>query len=776
MNLQEHILNEIRDPELVFFEHNFGKSYGGQPKYVYEEMLRQGRSFKAVWVYQGKKLEGVPGVIKQVARGTDEYFKYLARAKYWVNNIRFTVTSKPEDTIYLQTWHGSPLKRVGLDIEVSGPETDARDHFLMESAHWDYMLAQNKFASEKFKKAFAVKGKMLPGGYPANDVFYRDDVDTKKEAFYEKHNIPTDKKLILYAPTWRDDARIGKGWNFSFEFQLDLKKMQSELGDEYHLLIRLHHLIIDNLDLTGYGKFVTDVSSIEDTADLLVVTDILITDYSSIFFDFACSKRTMLFFMFDLEKYASELRGFYLDVHKDLPGPIIKDFDTLVDKLKHIDRVDEEYKERMDEFYDVMCGSQDGNASKRVVDEVFADIPVSSLSCSVLMVTYNHENFIYEAILSIFNQTYKFPFELVIADDCSTDDTHREIIRALKEAPDHITVTLQRNVNNLGGVVNFNAAAKLCKGEYIMVADGDDRSLPDRLETLLSHHQKEGRSLYVSNAVHMNEQGVLDDARRYYKDYDLTEIDLTDLYTEKTPIFGASYFFSRSLMLKYGEIDLSLVTHNNVDQNLFWRAWMENGVSYIHEPLLEYRVHTAGCSLRNKEDKVCYSIHILNKLANMVYLDHQVEDSQREVLLPKIKQTLDDLNTQLNAIAKKNRSKPKMSLAINILDRDRIEVNGVAYKAHLKSLKKLGVESFIPTIIHLSQKTPISGSAMKYMVSQFKQKKLNKNELAAFMLLRSKQLKLPYLQGNLSHLFILLVLAARIIKLTKLNRSLDKIS
>jgi len=380
VKLKHYIMNEIRDPQLVFFENNFGKSYGGQPKYIYEEMLKQGKAFRAIWVYQGKRLQNVPGTFKQVARGSDEYFRYLARAKYWVNNIRFTVTSKPEDTIYLQTWHGSPLKRVGLDIEVSGPEAEAREHFLKESANWDYMLAQNEFSSKKFHKAFAVKGKMLPYGYPANDVFYREDVDFKKESFHKEHNIPSDKKLILYAPTWRDDARIGEGWSFSFDLELDLKKMREELGGEYHLLLRLHHLIADGLDISSCEDFVTDVSAIDDTANLLVVTDVLITDYSSIFFDFACSKRTMLFFMYDLEKYANELRGFYLDVHEDLPGPIIKDFNTLVEKLKNLEAVDEEYKDRMDSFYEEMCGEQDGKVAQRIVDEVFADIPTHDKS------------------------------------------------------------------------------------------------------------------------------------------------------------------------------------------------------------------------------------------------------------------------------------------------------------------------------------------------------------------------------------------------------------
>ncbi|MGO3119453.1 MAG: bifunctional glycosyltransferase/CDP-glycerol:glycerophosphate glycerophosphotransferase [Moraxellaceae bacterium] len=376
-NKLKHIsFNEDHDPQLIVFESNFGKVYGQNPRYIYEELLRQNRSFRAVWVYQDKdKNLDIPGRVVQVRRGSDEYFNYLGRAGYWVNNIRFSVTYKPERTVYLQTWHGTPLKRLGLDISVSGPEVEARENFLKESANWDFLLAQNTYSSEIFKRAFAVNGEIITKGYPADDIFLQDNQEQTART-KDKLNI-SDKKVILYAPTWRDDARQGSSWNFSFSLALDLKEMKERLSDDYVLLLRLHHLISDKIDLSGLSGFVIDVSKYSDTSELLLISDLLITDYSSIFFDYATLKRPILFYMYDLEEYASELRGFYLDIERDLPGNIIRSFEELVAAIENID-LDVCNNYNFIKFYDKYCSEQKQNSAELIVNKVFEKLPYIS--------------------------------------------------------------------------------------------------------------------------------------------------------------------------------------------------------------------------------------------------------------------------------------------------------------------------------------------------------------------------------------------------------------
>ena len=366
----------LKDDQLIIFESNFGKIYGAQPKYIYEELLKQKRVFRAVWVYQGKEThKNIPGHVVQVHRGSQEYFEYLAKAKYWVNNIRFTVTYKPKGTIYLNTWHGTPLKRLGLDIEVEGPEAEARENFLKESRNWDYLLAQNEFAAKTLKRAFDVKGKVLTYGYPANEIFYTDNLQQSAEAIRKKLSLPEDKKVILYAPTWRDDLRKGNKWEYSFNLQLNLNRMQDELGREYILLLRLHHLVSDKLNFEKYSKFVYDVSQYDDTSEILAISDILITDYSSIFFDYGSLKRPILFYMYDYEKYVSKLRGFYLDTDKDLPGEVIHTFDRLMDRLKNIEEYERVYREKMNVFYQTYCFVQNDKMTEKIVNEVFKELP-----------------------------------------------------------------------------------------------------------------------------------------------------------------------------------------------------------------------------------------------------------------------------------------------------------------------------------------------------------------------------------------------------------------
>ena len=135
-----------------------------------------------------------------------------------------------------------------------------------------------------------------------------------------KLNIPEGKKIILYAPTWRDDEYYGRG-EYKFSLKLNLGLLKKELGDDHIVLLRTHYFIADHLDTTGVEDFAINVSKYDDITELYLISDILITDYSSVFFDYANLRRPILFYTYDLDKYRDMLRGFYLDIEKDVPGP-----------------------------------------------------------------------------------------------------------------------------------------------------------------------------------------------------------------------------------------------------------------------------------------------------------------------------------------------------------------------------------------------------------------------------------------------------------------------
>jgi CDP-glycerol glycerophosphotransferase (TagB/SpsB family) len=359
------------DEKMVFFESFLGKSYSGNPKYIYEEILKHDKfkNYKFVWSYSN---DGeIPGNPIVVDRESEDYYRYLAKSKYWVSNVIFPVHRKREGNVYLQTWHGTPLKKLGFDIEVEGPETLGRENFYIESRNWDYLIAANPYSAEIFKRAFKFHKEVLEVGYPANDIFYREDVTQFSEQIKRKLNIPKNKKVILYAPTWRDNEASGS-WEHSFSLKFDLDEYYEKLKDDYILILRMHHLIADSLQIKEEHKsFVMDLSKYDDVQELYTIADILITDYSSVFFDYANSKKPILFYAYDFEVYKNEIRGFYLDMETELPGPVIKTGKELLEAIQNIDQVSKEYKERYEEFYNRFCGLEDGNAAKRVLDRVF---------------------------------------------------------------------------------------------------------------------------------------------------------------------------------------------------------------------------------------------------------------------------------------------------------------------------------------------------------------------------------------------------------------------
>jgi CDP-glycerol glycerophosphotransferase (TagB/SpsB family) len=368
-------LVEPLNNKMVFFESFLGKNYSGNPKYIYEQMLRmpEFKDFTFVWSYNGNNQEEISGNPLIVNRDSEDYYRYLARSKYWVSNIIFPVHKKREGNVYLQTWHGTPLKKLGFDIEIEGPETLARENFYIESRNWDYLVAANPYSSEIFRRAFKFENEMVEYGYPANDIFYQDKkalVKTTQDV-KAKLGIPSSKKVILYAPTWRDDEMVGS-WEHTFELKFDVNKFFEKLNEEYVLVLRMHHLVGDSLVIEEKHKsFVYDCSKYDDIQELYTIADILITDYSSVFFDYANSLKPILFYAYDFEKYKNNIRGFYLDMEHDLPGPLIKDEYDLLNSIIDIDEIQVQYRENYQTFYNKFCSLENGKASKKVIEEVF---------------------------------------------------------------------------------------------------------------------------------------------------------------------------------------------------------------------------------------------------------------------------------------------------------------------------------------------------------------------------------------------------------------------
>ena len=369
-----YVFNKMKLKEnWVVFESFMGRNCSGQPKYVYKYLQKAyGDKYKCIWVVDRKGVE-IPGKHKTCKRFSLKYYYYMNRSKYWVNNMRQPLSiPRREETVMLATWHGTPLKRLAFDQEeVTAASPTYKSQFYRQKQEWDYLIAANKFSSDIFKSCFMyTNGTMLEIGYPRNDLLYAPNKDQIALDLKKKLHIPLDKKTILYAPTWRDDEYYGKG-QYKFKLKLDLEMMKEELGDEYVILLRTHHYIADALDVTGVEDFAYNLSKYDDITEIYLISDICITDYSSVFFDYANLKRPMLFYTYDIDKYRDVLRGFYIDMEKELPGPLVYSTKEVIDQIKHLDEMNQKYAQRYEVFYDKFCSIDDGNASQRAVEAVF---------------------------------------------------------------------------------------------------------------------------------------------------------------------------------------------------------------------------------------------------------------------------------------------------------------------------------------------------------------------------------------------------------------------
>ncbi len=358
----------------IVFNSSMGKSYAGNPRHIYEYMVEHGQQEKweCVWFYE-KTPYDIPGNAKQIRYGRLRYLYYMATAKGWVFDCRQPEwLVKRKGCFYIQTWHGTPLKKLGLDMDdvFMKNEKDISSYqqgFVKNVQTWDYLISQNPFSTETFRRAFAFEKKMLEIGYPRNDGLFHHNNETDITALKRRMGLPMDRKVILYAPTFRDDE-FSADASYKFQPRLDFAQLQKELADEYALIVKYHYLIMDCVDWSPYQGFVYPFDQSYDIADLFLVADVLITDYSSVMFDYSLLKRPMFFYAYDLDKYRNDLRGFYFDFEAEMPGPISMDTAQLIRDIRGYRA--EDYKERYEAFCAKYNPWDDGNASAKIVAEI----------------------------------------------------------------------------------------------------------------------------------------------------------------------------------------------------------------------------------------------------------------------------------------------------------------------------------------------------------------------------------------------------------------------
>lgn len=352
---------ELPLQDLVFFETFHGRSAGDNPGGICEELLHQGTDLELAFCVIDRSVVLPPGV-RSIVRFSREYFELLARARYVVTNASTPYFfRKREGQVCLQTWHGTPLKRIAHDR----PNLDFfnwhhRRQLLEARNAWDALLTQSDFCTTALQSAFLFEGPVLQLGYPRNDVLSSVDAPCVREETRRRLGIAPDAFVVLYAPTWRDNQRVGQV--FDKVLFLETDKVLSGIAGSV-VLVRGHYNSIKAAESVDPGRRVIDVTRYPDIAHLYLAADALVTDYSSVFFDFALVDKPMAFLAPDLDAYRDDNRGFYLDYHETVPGPVCEDTEAVVAAFTAPD----DWKGRRAEFRGRYAPLDDGRASARVL-------------------------------------------------------------------------------------------------------------------------------------------------------------------------------------------------------------------------------------------------------------------------------------------------------------------------------------------------------------------------------------------------------------------------
>lgn len=351
------------DPDKVVFEANLGTIYGDSPKYVYEELRRRRPGMRAVWVLPEHHPAPHPDVTV-VQRGTSAYLRELATATYWVDNQTFPgYVRKREGQRYLQTWHGIPLKKMGKDLPNARPVTRHPDRGI---GAWDALCVPNPYFEEVFVPAFDYDGELVRYGTPRNDPLV--DGSLTRASARRALDLPVDARVVAYAPTFRESDPSGPR---RVELPVDVEELVAGLPPDVLVLLRAHYL--NTIAVPRDLRYrVIDTSDVEDVDVVYAAADVLVTDYSSVMFDYALLDRPMVFHVPDHSEYLAS-RGTYVNLLDIAPGPLTTTTGELAVAVRAALEDPAADADRRAVFREGWCGREDGLASARAVSALLQE-------------------------------------------------------------------------------------------------------------------------------------------------------------------------------------------------------------------------------------------------------------------------------------------------------------------------------------------------------------------------------------------------------------------
>ena len=348
----------------IFFLSYYGEQYGCSPKYLSEYMSRDYKDWTIVWGFTKPDQYYIPHV-KKVKYLSMKYFYHLCTSSVFVTNYRMTdYYKKRKRQLYIQTWHSSlRLKMIEGDTEESLPV-----HYIKmakkDSAQIDALLSGCQFSSDIFKRAFWYSGPIIPTGTPREDLFFSNDINKRKEIL-KNLGVSDNTHILLYAPTFRKDNSIKC---YDIDFKRVITSLSDKLGGEWQVLLRLHpHLKYYSKQIVESFPQIKDVTSYDDIQELLFISDCVISDYSSLIFDYALTGRPCFLYASDLKHYISTDRALYFDV-RELPFPLSRNNEELNEQISAFEEV--VYKQDLHRFIQKIGSYETGHACQNVVNYI----------------------------------------------------------------------------------------------------------------------------------------------------------------------------------------------------------------------------------------------------------------------------------------------------------------------------------------------------------------------------------------------------------------------
>lgn len=338
-----------------------GKRYGDNPKYIVDEIIRQKLDYEIIWLMKDEFDADLP---QEVRKGKYNFFSiiyHLATAKFWIDsNTKQYGLLKRKNQYYIQTWHGSyGLKKIFGDLSDKMNFFDKKN-LNHNSKIEDLLISNSKATTEIYRRAFWYQGEILECGSPRNDIFYEDkEIYIKKiKDFFRLKDV----KIVLYAPTYRSDYSTTE---MHLNFERLLQALNRKFDSEWVILVRLHpYNMVDAEKFIHYTDRILNATDYNVMQELLVASDILISDYSSCIFDFVTGGKTCFLYATDVEKYKDE-RDFYFDIQK-LPFPLAESNDELEHNILTFDA--KQYQIKLKQLFEQVGLCDNGNACKQVVE------------------------------------------------------------------------------------------------------------------------------------------------------------------------------------------------------------------------------------------------------------------------------------------------------------------------------------------------------------------------------------------------------------------------